>query len=47
MKDGEQYDLRDSSGETFKLDASEQAKPYAGKTVKVTGNSTRSQGDPR
>ena len=37
VKDGEQYDLRDSSGETFKLDASAQAKPYAGKTVKVTG----------
>ncbi|HEY1806369.1 MAG TPA: DUF5818 domain-containing protein [Terracidiphilus sp.] len=37
VKDGEQYDLRDSSGETFKLDATAQAKPYAGKTVKVTG----------
>jgi hypothetical protein len=37
VKDGEQYDLRDSSGEVFKLDDAERAKPFAGKAVKVTG----------
>jgi hypothetical protein len=37
VKDGGHYDLRDSSGEVFKLDDAERAKPYAGKTVKVTG----------
>jgi hypothetical protein len=37
VKDGEHYDLRDSSGETFKLDDAERARPFAGKTVKVTG----------
>ena len=37
VKDGEHYDLRDSSGEVFKLDDAERAKPFAGKTVKVTG----------
>ena len=37
VKVGEQYDLRDSSGETFKLDDAERAKPFAGRTVKVTG----------
>ncbi len=37
VKDGEQYELRDSSGEVFKLDDAERARPFAGKTVKVTG----------
>jgi uncharacterized protein YdeI (BOF family) len=37
VKDGEHYDLRDSSGEVFKLDDAERVKPFAGKTVKVTG----------
>lgn len=37
VKVGEQYNLRDSSGETFKLDDAERAKPFAGRTVKVTG----------
>ncbi len=37
VKDGEHYDLRDSSGEVFKLDDAERAKPFAGRTVKVTG----------
>jgi hypothetical protein len=37
VKDGEHYDLRDSSGEVFKLDDATRARPFAGKTVKVTG----------
>jgi len=37
VRDGEQFSLRDSSGETFKLDDSERAKPFVGKAVKVTG----------
>jgi len=37
VKHGADYLLRDSSGATFKLDDSERAKPFAGKTVKVTG----------
>jgi Protein of unknown function (DUF5818) len=37
VKDGQHYDLRDSSGEVFKLDDAERAKPFAGRTVKVTG----------
>jgi len=37
VKDGELYVLHDSSGETFKLDDAERAKPFVGKTVKVTG----------
>jgi len=37
VKNGEQYDLRDSSGEVFKLDDAERAKPFAGRAVKVTG----------
>jgi uncharacterized protein YdeI (BOF family) len=36
-KNGDQYVLHDSSGETFALDDSERARPYEGKTVKVTG----------
>jgi len=36
-KQGDQYVLHDSSGETFKLDDAESARPYVGKTVKVTG----------
>ena len=36
-KQGEQYVLHDSSGETFALDDTERARPYEGKTVKVTG----------
>jgi len=37
LKNGEQYVLRDSSGQTYKLDSPESAKPYEGKAVKVTG----------
>lgn len=37
VKNGQQYDLRDSSGEVFKLDDAARAKPFTGKTVKVTG----------
>jgi hypothetical protein len=36
-KDGEQYVLRDSSGGVYKLDDSARAKPFEGKSVKVTG----------
>ncbi|MFZ0339846.1 MAG: DUF5818 domain-containing protein [Terracidiphilus sp.] len=37
VKNGDQYVLRDSSGQIFGLDDSEKAKPFEGKTVKVTG----------
>ncbi|MGB6742661.1 MAG: DUF5818 domain-containing protein [Terracidiphilus sp.] len=37
VKDGEQYSLRDSSGQVYKLDDPDRAKPFEGKTVKVTG----------
>ena len=37
MKDGSDYMLRDSSGAIFKLDDAKRAKPFEGKTVKVTG----------
>jgi hypothetical protein len=37
VKNGEQYVLRDSSGQVFGLDDSAKAKPFEGKTVKVTG----------
>ena len=37
LKSGEQYVLRDASGKVFKLDDPESAKPYEGKSVKVTG----------
>jgi len=37
VRDGGQYVLRDSSGQTYKLDNPDQAKQYEGKTVKVTG----------
>ena len=37
MKDGEQYVLRDSSGNTYKLDDSSRAQTFEGKTVKVWG----------
>ncbi len=37
MKTGSQYVLKDSSGQVFKLDDPESAKPYEGKSVKVTG----------
>ncbi len=37
VKDGSDYMLRDSSGSIFKLDDAERAKPFEGKTVKVTG----------
>jgi hypothetical protein len=36
-KKGDQYVLHDSSGEIFALDDTERARPYEGKTVKVTG----------
>jgi len=37
VKDGEAYTLRDSSGQVYKLDDSASAKPYEGKSVKITG----------
>jgi hypothetical protein len=37
LKTGSQYVLRDSSGQVFKLDDPDSAKPYEGKAVKVTG----------
>ncbi len=37
VKAGSAYVLRDSSGQVYKLDNPESAKPYAGKSVKVTG----------
>jgi uncharacterized protein YdeI (BOF family) len=37
VKNGDSYLLRDSSGMTYGLDDAERAKPYEGKTVKVTG----------
>jgi hypothetical protein len=37
VRSGRQYALRDSSGQIFKLDDPDRAKPYEGKTVKVTG----------
>ena len=36
--DGAQYLLRDSSGQVYKLDDPERAKPFEGKAVKVTGH---------
>ncbi|MEI9968672.1 MAG: DUF5818 domain-containing protein [Terracidiphilus sp.] len=37
VKNGEQFALRDSSGAVYTLDDSQRAKPFEGKTVKVTG----------
>ena len=37
VKNGDQFMLRDSSGQVFGLDDSSKAKPFEGKTVKVTG----------
>ena len=37
VKSGSAYVLRDSSGQVYKLDNPQSAKPYAGKPVKVTG----------
>jgi len=37
VKNGEQFALRDSSGSVYTLDDSQRAKPFEGKTVKVTG----------
>jgi uncharacterized protein YdeI (BOF family) len=37
VKNGDQYALRDSSGAVYTLDDTERAKPFEGKTVKVTG----------
>ena len=37
VRNGDQFMLRDSSGQVFGLDDSEKAKPFEGKTVKVTG----------
>ena len=37
VKSGGEFILRDSSGEMYKLDNPESAKPYEGKAVKVTG----------
>jgi hypothetical protein len=37
VKSGAAYVLRDSSGQVYKLDNTESAKPYEGKPMKVTG----------
>ena len=37
MRSGEQFVLRQASGVEFKLDDAQRARPYVGKTVKVTG----------
>jgi hypothetical protein len=37
-KDGEQFVLRDASGAVYKLDDSERAKAFEGKSVKVKGH---------
>lgn len=37
VKNGPDFMLRDSSGSIFKLDDASLAKPFEGKTVKVTG----------
>lgn len=37
VRSGNQFALRDPSGQVFKLDDPDRAKPYVGKTVKVTG----------
>jgi hypothetical protein len=37
VQDGAQFLLKDSSGQTYKLDDQDSAKPFAGKAVKVTG----------
>lgn len=37
IKSGSEFALRDSSGQVFKLDNSETAKQYEGKSVKITG----------
>jgi uncharacterized protein YdeI (BOF family) len=37
VKDGELYVLRDLSGQVYKLDDPERAKPFEGKAVKIKG----------
>jgi uncharacterized protein YdeI (BOF family) len=37
VKNGEQYVLRDSSGNVYKLDDSSRAQAFEGKTVKIVG----------
>ncbi len=37
VKNGDQFALRDSSGAVYTLDDSQRAKPFEGKTVRVTG----------
>jgi uncharacterized protein YdeI (BOF family) len=37
VKDGDQFLLKDASGQVYKLDDSGRAQPYEGKAVKVTG----------
>jgi len=37
VKSGGDFILRDSSGQMYKLDNPESAKPYEGKSVKITG----------
>ena len=37
VKNGQKFALRDSSGAVYTLDDAERAKPFEGKTVKVTG----------
>jgi uncharacterized protein YdeI (BOF family) len=37
VRDGDLYVLRDASGQVYRLDNPERAKPFEGKAVRVTG----------
>ncbi|MGA3012177.1 MAG: DUF5818 domain-containing protein [Terracidiphilus sp.] len=37
VQDGDQFLLKDTAGQTYRLDDQDSAKPFAGKTVKVIG----------
>jgi hypothetical protein len=37
MRNGEQFVLRESSGQIYRLDDPQHAQPFEGKAVKVTG----------
>jgi hypothetical protein len=37
VRDGDMFVLHDSSGQVYKLDDTQRAKPFEGKTVKVSG----------
>jgi uncharacterized protein YdeI (BOF family) len=37
MRNGEQFLLRESSGQIYRLDDPQHVQPFEGKTVKVTG----------